>query len=86
MSVLQVEHSEQAAGALGPVLAGQQQRAGLLGVAAGAQRAAQRARPAQRRRELGADGRAVGAAPVPTAAGALDVHGVQAVQRLRTHR
>lgn len=67
--VVQVEHGEQAARALGPVLAGQQQRARLLGVAARAQRAAQRARPAQRRRQLGAHG-----APRPARAAALHVH------------
>lgn len=81
VAVVQVEHGEQAARALGPVLAGQQQRARLLAVAARAQRAAQRARPAQRRRELCAH------AAARAAAAALHVHRVQAVQGLRTsHR
>lgn len=74
VAVVQVEHGEQAARALGPVLAGQQQRARLLGVAARAQRAAQRARPAQRRRQLGAHRAAARAAAARAAAAAAALH------------
>lgn len=83
--MVQVQHGEQAARALGPVLAGEQQRARLLGVAARAQRAAQRARPAQRGRQLGAHGRHGAAAAAAARAAALHVHRVQTVQRLPTY-